>query len=81
MVTFIGHLGHEYQQQKFSYSNWAGLTLWASLKILKQQALRKKCDKRVLPLRTLVGLIFTRNNICSKYSISQTVDGIKICQQ
>jgi len=39
------------------------------------QKFKNKTHEKPAPLRTLVGLIFTRNKICSNYSISQGIDG------
>ena len=58
LTSFLGHLGHEYQQYKFSYSNWASLTLWESSKIWKQQRWSKvhrlNVHRRNVPFRALV---------------------------
>ena len=48
---------------------WHGMTQDTNLK-------EKTSHKNEAPLTTLVGLIFTRNKLCSNYSISQGIDGL-----
>jgi len=36
---------------------------------------KPEIQEKAVPLRTLAGLIFARNKICSNYSINQGIDG------
>ena len=59
----------------FQFHIWLHMKHCITENMAMPEVLKKKSHKKAAPLRTLVGLIFTRNKICNKYSIHQGTDG------